>query len=103
MLPKRSRLSVPAVRKVLAEGRRLRESFMSLKYVANKGLFAAAVVVSKRVAKSAVKRNSIRRSIYRALRAITLPSSGQMVIIVERIPESFDEVQSTLTKCFKHI
>lgn len=41
----------------------------------------AAVVVGKKVAKSAVRRNTIKRRVYAALRAL-LPASHQGVIII---------------------
>lgn len=57
------------VKYVYKHGKTLRTSKMSLTFTPNsKGFTRIAVVVSKKVAKSAVKRNRIRRRIYEALR-----------------------------------
>ncbi|HET7060343.1 MAG TPA: ribonuclease P protein component [Candidatus Saccharimonadales bacterium] len=59
-----------SVRAVYQNGRTVRGSLMSLKYVdrGSRSGFRAAVVVSKKVHKSAVTRNRIRRRIYEIIR-----------------------------------
>jgi RNase P protein component len=59
---------------------------MSVKYVANKGFFAAAVVVPKRVAKGAVLRNSIRRAVYKALQSAPSPRGVHAVFMIDKLP-----------------
>ena len=57
------------VKYVYQHGKTLRTPKMSLTFAENtRGFTRIAVVVSKKVAKSAVKRNRIRRRIYEALR-----------------------------------
>ena len=57
------------VRYVYQKGETIRKSKMSLVFVDNmRGFTRVAVVVSKKVEKSAVGRNRIRRRIYEALR-----------------------------------
>ena len=57
------------VRYVYQKGKTIRKSKMSLVFVDNmRGFTRVAVVVSKKVEKSAVGRNRIRRRIYEALR-----------------------------------
>lgn len=57
------------VKYVYKHGKTLRTSKMSLTFTENtRGFTRIAVVVSKKVAKSAVKRNRIRRRVYEALR-----------------------------------
>ena len=70
MLAKKYRFhSRGGVKYVYKHGKTLRTSKMSLTFTENtRGFTRIAVVVSKKVAKSAVKRNRIRRRVYEALR-----------------------------------
>ena len=70
MLSKKYRFhSRGGVKYVYRHGKTLRTPKMSLTFTENtRGFTRIAVVVSKKVAKSAVKRNRIRRRIYEALR-----------------------------------
>ena len=70
MLAKKFRFhSRGGVKYVYKHGKTLRTSKMSLTFTENtRGFTRIAVVVSKKVAKSAVKRNRIRRRVYEALR-----------------------------------
>lgn len=58
------------------KGMVLRGQYCSLKYVRNdrRSSYRVAVVVSKKVSKSAVVRNRIRRRIYEAVRAAMVPN-----------------------------
>ena len=58
------------IRRVYRRGKTVRGPIMSMKYLPNRqqGRYRLAVVVSKKVHKSAVKRNRIRRRIYEAVR-----------------------------------
>ncbi len=58
------------IRRVYRHGKTVRGPIMSIKYLPNRQLnhYRLAVVVSKKVHKSAVKRNRIRRRIYEAIR-----------------------------------
>jgi ribonuclease P protein component len=64
---------------------------LSLKYVLNekRSVYRASVVVSKKVSKSAVKRNRIRRRIYESIRenndAITKPYDLVFIVYGEQL------------------
>ena len=70
MLSKKYRFhSRGGVRFVYQKGKTIRRPGMSLVFLNNeRGFTRVAVVVSKKVVKSAVKRNRIRRRVYEALR-----------------------------------
>ncbi len=87
MLSKEKRLRAAEVCAVLAEGKSAREVYISAKYVQNKGFFRSAAVVSKKVARGAVERNRLRRSVYAALRQISPSSGGMAVFFVQKVPQ----------------
>jgi ribonuclease P protein component len=64
-----------SLRYVYRNGKVVRGAFCSLKYVANSRntRYRVAVVVSKKVSKSAVVRNRIRRRIYEIIREAVSP------------------------------
>jgi ribonuclease P protein component len=64
-----------SLRYVYRNGKVVRGAFCSLKYVANSRntRYRVAVVVSKKVSKSAVVRNRIRRRIYEIVRTTVVP------------------------------
>lgn len=72
-----------ALRYVYQNGRVVRGPFFSIKYAANprRTSYRAAVVVSRKVNKSAVVRNRLRRQLYGALQEVE-----------ERIDQPFDMV-----------
>ncbi len=80
MLAKRRRLRAEEVREILAKGRSARLSGLSVKYLPAKDA-RAAVVVSKKTAKTAVMRNSLRRAAYRTLQKATLPRVHAVLFI----------------------
>lgn len=86
MLNKRYRFhSRGGVRYVYQKGKTVRKPKMSLVFAENtRGFTRAAVVVSKKVMKSAVGRNRIRRRIYEALRKNFeyLPKKTDYVFVV---------------------
>lgn len=92
MLSKKYRFhSRGGVRYVYQHGKTVRKPQMSLVFVENtKGFTRIAVVVSKKVAKSAVERNRIRRRIYEALRKN-----------LEYIPERKDYIFVVFSKAIK--
>lgn len=94
---------------VYRRGKTVRGQFIAIKYLRpnNRSSFRAAVVVSKKVHKSAVKRNRIRRRIYEALRVFEpqLPSDADIVLTVfdKRLseipsPQLVSIIASTLKK-----
>jgi ribonuclease P protein component len=87
MLPKRTRLTTAEVKKVLDSGRGKRAAFLGIKVISGLVPFKCAVVVSKKVAKSAVMRNRARRAVYEALRKTSLPASGHAILFVQSLPK----------------
>ncbi|MES2203123.1 MAG: ribonuclease P protein component [Patescibacteria group bacterium] len=91
MLPKQARLTAEEVREVLTKGRSARASSVSAKFVpAPTG--KAAIVVSTKVAKTAVVRNTLRRRGYKAL-PTPLPRAS-VVFFIQR--KDFDPADIAL-------
>lgn len=86
MLSKRRRLTSAEVRGVIARGRGRRGEVLSTKVLANEKPFRCAVIVSKKVARSAVKRNQLRRAVYGALERTPLPPTGHVILFVLSVP-----------------
>jgi ribonuclease P protein component len=97
MLSKAKRLGNREVREVLKSGKLLRLKNLVVKYSsAPKG--KAAVVVSKKVAHSAVERNRIRRGVYRVL-SHTLPQQFHIVFLIQKnIPDYESDIQTACSK-----
>ena len=100
MLSKKYRFhSRGGVRYVYQKGKTVRTPRMSLVFVKNdRGFTRVGVVVSKKVEKTAVGRNRIRRRIYEAVR-LKLPKKTDYVFVVyskklAKIP--FNELEETL-------
>lgn len=78
---------------VYQHGRTVRGPLLAIKYVANprRKMYRAAVVVSKKVHKSAVKRNRIRRRLYEIIRLqedrMTQPYDITVTVFHEKIAE----------------
>lgn len=73
MLPKRQRLTTAAFAQYFQKGRRQHGTYLQLIYVPSPR-FYAAVVVGKKVYKTAVDRNRLRRQLYAVLHEhTTLP------------------------------
>jgi ribonuclease P protein component len=66
MLPKRSRLTTTAFNQFFKAGRRYHHPLLQVIYTPHPH-FHGAVVVGKKVAKQAVKRNELRRQLYATL------------------------------------
>ncbi|OGC88153.1 hypothetical protein A3D70_02280 [Candidatus Adlerbacteria bacterium RIFCSPHIGHO2_02_FULL_54_18] len=96
MLPQRSRLSAAEVRVILKRGRSARSATLSAKYVPAVHS-RAAVVVSTKVAKSAVARNRLRRTCYDALRPL-LPPGKNVVFFLHKPTLDIGELKEL---CFK--
>ncbi len=105
MLNKRFRFhSRGGVKYVYRHGKTVRSQQMSLVFAPNtKGLTRIAVVVSKKVERSAVRRNRIRRRVYEALRKNfdLVPSKTDYIFVVysrELLKMPFGEIESALGK-----
>ena len=90
MLPKKARLGATEVREILKTGRSARVGGVSAKYVEASDA-RAAVVVSKKTAKTAVARNALRRRIYTTLDK-TLPSRKHVVFFIQTNPFKTDDL-----------
>jgi len=92
------------VRYVYKNGRTIRSPKMSLVFVENtRGFTRFAVVVSKKVMKTAVGRNRIRRRVYEVLRKNMdlIPKNRDYIFVVyskDIIKISSDELEKTLGK-----
>ena len=82
MLAKNQRLTAARVREIIKSGRSARTATLSAKFVPGKGA-KAAVVVSSKVAKTAVARNKLRRAAYQTLRT-SLPKNTQAVFFLHK-------------------
>lgn len=94
---------------VFANGRGLRSSFFTVKYIENPNRHhpRVAVVISKKVYKSAVKRNRIRRRVYEIVRPFLETASAIDIAISVYSPEvltaSHDELTIQLLPMFDQI
>lgn len=98
------------IRYLNRKGAVLRGSQFTIKYVRNRrpGTYRAAVVVSKKVTKSAPKRNRIRRRIYELLRTQGVPyitGHDVAIIVVNDKPAimSHDELSTALVDLLSQI
>lgn len=82
MLAKRLRLSAAEVKEVLAKGKSLKVGPFSGKLLEGRVPLGVAVIVSKKTARKAVTRNSLRRKAYKELEQMTLPRSGSLALFV---------------------
>ena len=91
MLPKHRRLTTAEVAQVLKSGRSKRATYISIKILQTETPFAVSVVVSKAVARKAVERNTLRRTIYRILNSSIYhhlfdTRRGRAVLFVQKVP-----------------
>lgn len=101
MLPKNNRLKKEEVAEILKKGRVLSSPFFRVKYIASRKEIKASGVVSKKISKSAVKRNALRRKIYNVVSSkITELKGVSMVIFLQKTPEkdSFLELTDLLNR-----
>ncbi len=106
MLPKRSRLTTRELRALPREGViRISSPYFSARVVPTPGSGGKfAVVVSKKVARSAVARNTLRRRLYAALREVGMPSfpiRGVLYVKKEATEASFAVLREALEKSKK--
>jgi ribonuclease P protein component len=98
MMPKRAKLTAVEVRAILKSGRSARAGSLSAKFVEGSPS-QAAVVVSAKVAKTAVVRNKLRRAAYAALRRL-LPRGVRAVVFMHKPlfnPQELAELCSKLS------
>ena len=95
MIPKAHRFhGLGSLRYAYRSGQTVRSQLLSLKYTPNerRKAYRAAVVVSKKVNKSAVVRNRIRRRVYEALR----PQTSNITQPYDLVFTVFDEQVATI-------
>lgn len=84
-----------SLRFVYQRGQTARGQYSSLKYIVNKrrNTYRLAVVVSRKVSKSAVVRNRIRRRIYEAVRQLPLPDAPPYDLVITVYSENLAEIE----------
>jgi ribonuclease P protein component len=87
MLKKRLRLRSLEVERVMKAGKSARSAHLQVKFIAGAGSFRSAAVVPKSLARKAVMRNSLRRSLYRAIASIKIENKGDAVFFVRVVPK----------------
>ncbi len=94
---------------VYRRGRTLRSKYFAVKYVEHNRLdsYRAAVVVSKKVSKSAPTRNRIRRRLYELVRKYEDKLGSQDIVITvydERAADvAIEELDAALKRIFRQI
>ncbi len=96
MLQKKERLNREKFNRFFSVGRRVHSPLFTLIYTPHP-TFHGAVVVSKKVAKLAVTRNTIRRRIYAMLRTHAIHRQGGVYIVVVKKPIT-DATRGTVAK-----
>jgi len=71
---------------VLARGKTFRVGTYAGKFLEGRPVLGVAVIVSKKVARKATSRNTLRRKAYLELESLTLPHSGALALFV-RTPQ----------------
>ena len=104
MLSKRNRLSKKEILELLPKSKSLRGNFLLLRFksIRDGGDFKAGVSISKKIAKSAVTRNKIRRIVYRELSYVKKNiSSSSLFFIVNKIAEREELKEDIITLLVK--
>ena len=104
MLPKSKRLTTKTVASVMGKGQSTHSPFFVARLVPTQEASRFSVSVPKKVAKTAVQRNKIRRQVFSALKEVqTETKSGFDGVVVvkvgiEKLP--FTEIVSEIRKIF---
>ena len=85
MLPKKSRLTAAQVKEVLARGRALRAGGYTGKYLEGTAPLRMAVIVPKRLVRTAVARNRLRRAAYAEVPSLPLPKTGSLALFARPV------------------
>ena len=89
MLNKRKRLRSVEVEEVMKTGKSARSAHLQVKFVRTGAPLRSAAVVPKAVARKATARNTLRRTLYRALVASNMANyKGNAVFFVRLVPKS---------------
>lgn len=97
MLQHSRRLRAEEVRAVMRDGARVRANLSSARFIkVLSGREAFAAVVPKKVAKTAVRRNQLRRQMYEEVRR-TSPKAIRAALMLESSPKTNEELRSDLT------
>ena len=95
MLPKKQRLTAAEVRAGLKNGKSIRYGSLSARYARGEGS-KAAIVVSSKIERRAVRRNRLRRMGYGALG--TLPRGVHVVIFINKKEFDSEEISSICSR-----
>lgn len=85
---------------VYRRGQTLRSKYFSAKFAVNerRDSYRAAIVVSKKVSKSAPMRNRIRRRLYELVRTEAAPRLGNVDIVITVFDEKVAEIPTSELK-----
>ena len=88
MLNKSKRLRAAEVEQVMKAGKSARSAHLQVKFASSGASLRSAAVVPKTLARKAVKRNTLRRALYRALAASNIRNcKGNAVFFVRVVPK----------------
>ena len=104
MLPSSKRLSIPLLKTVMDKGRLVHSSLFSVKILKTAHSSRFSVVVSKKIAKSAVDRNKTRRRTFAALSTlygrITPGTHAVFMVKAPLLKASLQEITHALEEFF---
>lgn len=104
MIPKKNRIKREDFEEITKKGGFLSSSLFSIRFLKNpEKIRRISVVVSKKVAKTAVKRNLLRRRVYEVIQK--MPESPYFSIIFAKKGSekaSFREIATEITKLLKN-
>lgn len=105
MFPAKNRLAAAEVALLTRGGALVQNQFLALRYQASE-VSAAAVVVSKKVARSAVMRHLVRRRVYAALRELGFLETQRALVVITRkgvTNLSYSQLKEELQALLLHI
>ena len=102
MLPKSKRLTTATFKRVIEKGQSFHGPFFVVRKYIVSGPSRFAVSVPKKVAKTAVSRNKIKRQVYSAVKSMeTNISSDVNVTIIAKVgADSFDDLVKEIEQVF---
>ena len=102
MFKKKERLKRVEFSRFFSLGTKYHSPIATLVYTKNE-IFHAAVVVSKKVSKSAVKRNKIRRRVYNVIRNTNKTGVFIFILKPKSIELSFEELKKSIVELINKV
>lgn len=102
MLPKSKRLSTKAFKEIIEKGQSFHGPFLILRAINNVATSGFGVSVPKKVAKSAVLRNKMRRRVYTVIKSLKIKKgfSGVVILKIGAPNLTFGVLKSDIEKVF---